>query len=54
MNKNGPIVIIEDDEDDQEQLETIFGRLGYINELLFFADGEKRLPTSARKMSFHF
>ena len=43
MNKNGPIIIIEDDEDDQESLENIFRHLAYSNEVVFFADGEKAL-----------
>ena len=36
MNKKGPIVIIEDDEDDQEVLTEIFTKLGHANELIFF------------------
>jgi CheY-like chemotaxis protein len=44
MNKNGPIIIIEDDPEDQEILETVFKNLGYTNnELIFFEDGEKAL-----------
>ena len=43
MNKNGPIVIIEDDEDDQQILQDVFNELDYINELKFFLDGEKAL-----------
>jgi CheY-like chemotaxis protein len=39
MNKNGPIIIIEDDEDDQEVLKRVFAELGYPNEVIFFADG---------------
>lgn len=39
MNKIGPIVVIEDDEDDQEVLTEIFRRLGHENELIFFQDG---------------
>jgi CheY-like chemotaxis protein len=41
MNKKGPIVVIEDDVDDQEILMEIFNRLAYQNEILFFADGNK-------------
>lgn len=54
MNKNGPIIIIEDDEDDQEQLSTIFGRLGYSNEVLFFGDGEKALAYIRKEDVFPF
>ena len=41
MNKKGPIVVIEDDVDDQEILQEIFDRLAYENEILFFTDGNK-------------
>jgi CheY-like chemotaxis protein len=43
MNKKGPIIIIEDDMDDQEILNEIFTRLGYENKLEFFSDGNKAL-----------
>jgi len=43
MNKKGPIVIIEDDEDDQEVLTEIFTKLGHANELIFFRDGHAAL-----------
>lgn len=43
MNKNGPIIIIEDDLDDQEVLTDVFKELNYSNELIFFADGQKAL-----------
>ena len=43
MNKSGPIVVIEDDKDDQEILQEIFNELGYLNEIVFFLDGEKAL-----------
>jgi CheY-like chemotaxis protein len=38
MNKRGPIVIIEDDMDDQSILSDIFKELSYKNEIVFFAD----------------
>lgn len=38
MNKKGPIVIIEDDLDDQDILTEIFKELNYDNELIFFGD----------------
>lgn len=43
MNKNGPIIIIEDDEDDQDILFEIFKDLSYSNELIFFADSIQAL-----------
>src|SRR5687768_11975663 len=43
MNKTGPIIIIEDDADDQEILEEIFQELNYKNKLIFFTDSEKAL-----------
>lgn len=39
MDKNGPVVVIEDDEDDQKMLEEIFKKLNYKNEIVFFEDG---------------
>jgi len=39
MNKRGPIIIIEDDKDDQEIFTEIFEELDFDNELLFFNDG---------------
>ncbi|WP_394995184.1 response regulator [Emticicia sp.] len=38
MNKRGPIIIIEDDMDDQEILADIFEELNYKNKLIFFGD----------------
>ena len=38
MNKTGPIVIIEDDVDDQDILTNIFKELNYNNKLIFFGD----------------
>jgi two-component SAPR family response regulator len=38
MNKTGPIIIIEDDLDDQEILTDIFKELNYSNEVIFFGD----------------
>jgi CheY-like chemotaxis protein len=43
MNKSGPIIIIEDDIDDQDILGEIFKELNYKNELIFFADSIKAL-----------
>lgn len=43
MNKNGPIVIIEDDADDQLLLTEVLKELDFPNEVIFFSDGEKAL-----------
>ncbi len=43
MNKNGPIVVIEDDSDDQEILKEIFDNLDYKNPIIYFSDGEEAL-----------
>jgi CheY-like chemotaxis protein len=39
MQKAGPIVVIEDDPDDQAVLDEIFKKLNYQNEVIFFSDG---------------
>lgn len=39
MDKNGTIIIIEDDIDDQFVLEEVFRELGYPNKRLYFSDG---------------
>jgi CheY-like chemotaxis protein len=54
MNKNGPIIIIEDDPDDQEMLQDIFRKLNYNNEVIFFLDGEKALAYINREDVFPF
>lgn len=43
MNKAGPIIIIEDDRDDQEIFADVFKELDYTNEIIFFGDGEEAL-----------
>ncbi|MDF2457060.1 MAG: histidine kinase [Cytophagaceae bacterium] len=43
MNKNGPVVILEDDEDDQQLFIEIFNNLKYENEIIFFKDGNEAL-----------
>jgi CheY-like chemotaxis protein len=43
MNKSGPVVVIEDDEDDQAVLQEIFERLNYKHEVVFFKDGNEAL-----------
>ncbi|MCF2516984.1 response regulator [Dyadobacter sp. CY351] len=43
MDKNGPIIIIEDDPDDKFVLEEVFGELGYPNQRMYFTDGQSAL-----------
>lgn len=43
MNKNGPVVVIEDDEDDKLMLQEIFTKLNYKNKIVFFSDGNEAL-----------
>ncbi|XAZ82099.1 response regulator (plasmid) [Fibrella sp. ES10-3-2-2] len=43
MNKTGPILIVDDDEDDQVLLQLVFNKLAYPNKLLFFAHGQAAL-----------
>ncbi|MBA2612185.1 MAG: response regulator [Bacteroidetes bacterium] len=49
MNRNGPVIIIEDDEDDQYLFEEAFKSLKYSNELLFFSEPLKALEYLTRK-----
>jgi CheY-like chemotaxis protein len=43
MESRDPILVIEDDSDDQELLQYVFQKLNYPNEILFFADGQEAL-----------
>ncbi len=43
MNKKGPIIVIEDDEDDREFINDVFIELNFMNEVIFFEDGKKAL-----------
>ena len=43
MNKNGPIIIIEDNREEREILQTIFKKLNYTNQIIFFTDAEAAL-----------
>jgi len=43
MNKIGPIIVIEDDADDQEVLAEIFKNLEYKNPVIYFSDSEEAL-----------
>ena len=39
MNNKGPVIVIEDDLDDQHLFQEVFKNLQYKNELMFFSDG---------------
>ncbi|MEO5890808.1 MAG: response regulator [Ferruginibacter sp.] len=39
MNKKGPVIIIEDDPDDQTMMREVFLQLNYDKEIIFFDDG---------------
>lgn len=39
----GPVIVIEDDEDDRMLLRDVFNTLDYANEVLFFEDGQSAL-----------
>ena len=43
MKKSGPIILIEDDEDDKLLLIEVFKELNYENKIIYFEDGEKAL-----------
>jgi CheY-like chemotaxis protein len=43
MDKNGPVIIIEDDADDQYLFQQVFSKLGYTNEVIYFPDGQEAL-----------
>ncbi len=43
MNKNGAIIIVEDDSDDKELFSEVFKELNYKNEIIFFNDGQEAL-----------
>ena len=48
MDKSGPVIIIEDDEDDQNFLTEVFRKLNYQNKIIFFNDPEKALDFLSR------
>ena len=54
MNKNGAIVIVEDDTDDQEMFTMVFKKLNYKNEIVFFNDGQEALTYLTAKTSEPF
>jgi CheY-like chemotaxis protein len=43
MAKSGPIIIVEDDPDDQELIENAIRNVGMANKIVFFANGETAL-----------
>ncbi|MDB5197950.1 MAG: histidine kinase [Flaviaesturariibacter sp.] len=43
MNTNGPVIVIEDDADDQDLMTLVFKELGYKNKIWFFRDGQTAL-----------
>ncbi len=43
MNKRGPIIVIEDDIDDQLILADVFKELNFKNEIRFFGEGDEAL-----------
>lgn len=43
MNKNGAIIIIDDDAEDREIFSEVFKELNYENEIIFFNDGQEAL-----------
>ncbi len=54
MNKDGAIVIIEDDIDDQEIFTKVFRELNYKNDLFFFNDGQEALTYLTAKTTEPF
>ena len=54
MNKNGAIIIVEDDTDDQEMFSEVFKELNYKNEIVFFNDGQDALAYLTAKTSEPF
>ncbi|WP_223834390.1 response regulator [Spirosoma profusum] len=43
MNQNGPVILIEDDADDQFLFEQVFTKLNYPNQVRYFPDGQEAL-----------
>jgi CheY-like chemotaxis protein len=54
MNKNGPIIIIEDDTDDLDLFKEVFKELNNPNEVIYFMDGIAALEylTHSREQAF--
>src|SRR5690242_1783823 len=49
MNKQGPVIVIEDDIDDQDVLTEIFKELNFPNKVIFFTDGQLALDYLNKK-----
>ena len=43
MKKSGPIIVIEDDEEDQQIMDEIFKNLNFPNKVIFFSDGNEAI-----------
>lgn len=43
MKKSGPIIVIEDDLEDQQIMDEIFRNLNFPNKVVFFSDGEEAI-----------
>jgi CheY-like chemotaxis protein len=43
MNKNGPILVIEDDNDDREVINIVYNELDFTNKLVFLHDGDSAI-----------
>ncbi len=54
MNKNGAIIIVEDDTDDQVMFSEVFKELNYKNEIIFFNDGQEALTYLTAKTTEPF
>ena len=54
MDKDGSIIISEDDTDDQEVLTDVFAKLNYPNKIIFFADAEDALDFLNKKDTVPF
>ncbi len=54
MNKEGCIIVIEDDLDDQFLIQECFKELNYPNEIIFFSDGHSALAFLANGDKYPF
>jgi CheY-like chemotaxis protein len=54
IDKEGPIIVIEDDPDDQFVLDVVFKKLAYSNEVIYFSDGQQALDYLDRVESIPF
>ncbi len=54
MNKNGAIIIVKDDIDDQELFKEVFKELNYKNEIVFLNDGHAALAYLTAKTTEPF